>query len=101
MQLRDYDGFVGHTTIVMLRYLFLAFEQRLHDDPRTLGSLFYACSDEMKDLAVLEALQRILRLVLDKVRKSGKLAEDVLMNILNTVMSVAIDILKPPSLAHV
>ncbi|MCI5224762.1 MAG: IS4 family transposase, partial [Candidatus Electrothrix sp. AR4] len=43
-QLRDYDGLIGHITIVMSRYIFLSFEQRCHDDPRTIGSLFYACS---------------------------------------------------------
>lgn len=98
VQLRDYDGLVGHTTIVMLRYVFLIFEQRLHDDPRTLGSLFHACSDEIKDLTVLEALQRILKLALDKIRRTGELAEDVIMKILDTVMSVAIDMLKPKRL---
>ena len=54
-QLRDYDGIIGHITIVMSRYVFLAFEQRCHDDPRTLGSLFYACSEERQDLSLVEA----------------------------------------------
>ena len=38
-QLRDFDGIISHITIVMSRYVFLAFEQRCHDDPRTLGTL--------------------------------------------------------------
>jgi hypothetical protein len=97
VQLRDYDGLIGHTTIVMIRYLFLAFEQRLHDDPRTLGTLFHACVDEVKDISVLDALQRIMKLALDKVRTAGEFAEDVIMKILDAVMSVAIDMLKPPS----
>lgn len=45
-QLRYFDGIIGRITIVMSRSIFLAFEQRCHDDPRTLGSLFYACSEE-------------------------------------------------------
>jgi len=98
VQLRDYDGLIGHTTIVMLRYLFLAFEQRMHDDPRTLGTLFHACVDEVKDISVLEALQRIMKLALDKVRAAGEFTEDVIMKILDAVMSVAIDMLKPPAL---
>jgi len=99
VQLRDYDGLIGHATIVMLRYLFLAFEQRLHDDPRTLGTLFHACADEMKDLSVLDALQRIMKLALDKVRDAGEFAEDIILKILDAVMSVAIDMLKPPPLS--
>ncbi len=67
-QLRDFDGIIGHITIVMSRYVFLAFEQRCHDDPRTLGSLFYACSEEQQDLSLVEAMQRLLSLALDKVR---------------------------------
>jgi len=35
-QLRDYDGIVAHVTIAMSRYIFLAFEQRCHEDPRHL-----------------------------------------------------------------
>jgi hypothetical protein len=101
VQLRDYDGLIGHATIVMLRYLFLAFEQRLHDDPRTLGTLFHACADEMKDLSILDALQRIMKLALDKVRSAGEFAEDIIMKILDAVMSVAIDMLKPPTLTKV
>ena len=96
MQLRDYDGIIAHTTIVMIRYLFLSFEQRLHDDHRTFGSLFHACVDEMKDLSVIEALQRILTLAMDKVRKSGEFAEGVIMKILDAVMAVAVAMLKPP-----
>ncbi|MGB6971282.1 MAG: transposase [Desulfobulbales bacterium] len=101
VQLRDYDGLIGHATIVMLRYLFLAFEQRLHDDPRTLGSLFHACADEMKDLSILDALQRIMKLALDKVRSAGEFAENIIMEILDAVMSVAIDMLKPSTLTKV
>jgi len=101
VQLRDYDGLIGHATIVMLRYLFLAFEQRLHDDPRTLGTLFHACADEMKDLSILDALQRIMKLALDKVRSAGEFAENIIMEILDAVMSVAIDMLKPSTLTKV
>ena len=96
MQLRDYDGIIGHATIVLIRYLFLAVEQRFHDDHRTFGSLFHACIDEMKDLSIIEALQRILTLAMDRVRKSGEFAEGVIMKILDAVMTVAVAMLKPP-----
>ena len=42
-QLRDFDGIIGHITIVMSRYVSLAFEQRCHDDPRTAWLAIYAC----------------------------------------------------------
>lgn len=93
-QLRDYDGIVAHITIAMSRYIFLALEQRCHDDPRTLGSLFFACSDEMKDLNLFEALQRILSMAMQKIRSAGIVAEDVALALVNSIMSVAIDMLQ-------
>ena len=93
-QLRDYDGMVAHITIAMSRYIFLAFEQRCHDDPRTLGSLFFACSDEMKDLSLVEALQRILSLAMEKVRSAGVVTEDVALALVDSIMNIAIDMLQ-------
>lgn len=81
VQLRDYDVMIGHITIAMSRYIFLAFEQRCHDDPRTLGTLFFACSDELQDLSLVEALQRLLSLAMDKIRTAGIVAEDVALAI--------------------
>jgi hypothetical protein len=90
-QLRDYDGIVGHTTIVMMRYIFLAVEQRCHDDQRTIGGLFFACSKEIRDLSLIEALQRLLALVLDKVRSSGTFAEDVVIAMIDAIMGAAVE----------
>ena len=95
MQMRDYDGLISHTTIVMIRYLFLIFEQRLHVDHRSLGSLFHACIDEVKDLSFLESLQRILILAIDTVRSSGEFTERVILKIIDTVMGVAIEMFNP------
>lgn len=93
-QLRDYDGLIGHITVVMSRYIFLAFEQRCQDDPRTIGSLFHACSDELHDIDFLSALQKILAKAIEKVRSAGVIAEDVALAIIDSVMSTAIDILQ-------
>jgi hypothetical protein len=93
-QLRDFDGIIGHITIVMSRYVFLAFEQRCHDDPRTLGTLFFACSEERRDLSLVEAMQRLLSLALDKVRAAGMIAEDAVLAIIDTVMGLAVDMLQ-------
>ena len=93
-QLRDYDGIVGHTTIVMTRYIFLAIEQRCHDDQRTIGGLFFACGEEIKDLSLIEALQRLLALALDKVRSSGIFAEDVVFAMIDAIMGAAIEFIQ-------
>lgn len=56
VQLRDYDGLVAHTSLVFSRYMFLALQQRFHDDPRSIGSLYHACCSEIQDLTLVEAL---------------------------------------------
>jgi hypothetical protein len=93
-QLRDFDSIIRHITIVMSRYIFLAFEQRCHDDPRTLGTLFFACSEERRDLSLVEAMQRLLGLALNKVRAAGIIAEDAVLALVDAVMSVAVDMLQ-------
>jgi hypothetical protein len=92
--LRDYDGIVAHTTIVMTRYVFLAIEQRCHDDQRTIGGLFFACSKEIKDLSLIDALQRLLALALDKVHSSGAFAEDVVFAMIDVIMGAAIEFIQ-------
>ena len=93
-QLRDYDGIIGHTTISMVRYIFLAVEQRCHVDPKTIGSLFFACSEEIKDLSLIDALQRLLALALDRVRSSGEFAENVIIAMIDVIMGAAIDFIQ-------
>ena len=93
-QLRDYDGMIGHITIVMSRYVFLAFEQRRHDDSRTMGTLFWACCEEMKDLSLAEAMQRLLNLTIDQINSAGVVIEGVSLSIVNEIMSTAIAILQ-------
>jgi hypothetical protein len=93
-QLRDFDGIIGHITIAMCRYIFLSFEQRCHDDPRTLGTLFYACSSEIEDLNLIDAFQRILSLAMEKIRSAGSVAEDVILLLVDTVMSIAVDMIQ-------
>ena len=93
-QLRDYDGLVGHATVVMIRYMFLAFRQRLHTDQRTVGSLFHACCAEVKDLTLVEALQRLLALVIVKIRSTGELAADVISKMIDAMMGAAVELME-------
>ena len=99
-QLRDYDGLVGHVTVVMIRYMFLSFRQRLHSDQRTAGSLFHACCEEVRDLTLLEAMQRLMTLVIDKIRSTGELAEDVISKMIDAMMGAMADIMETIRRSH-
>ena len=102
IHIRDFDGLIAYTTIAMMRYLFLSYEQRLHDDPRTFGELFYACCDEIKDLSLLEALQRIITLAIHKLQNINELSEQLVQNMLDALMGSVMELfnLKMP-LTHV
>jgi hypothetical protein len=85
---------VGHITIAMTRYIFLSFEQRCHDYPRTLGTLFFACSSEMRDINLVEALKRLFSLAMEEVRSASIVAEDVVPMLVDATMSVAVSIIQ-------
>ena len=63
------------------------------DDPRTFCELFYACCDEIKDLSVLEAYQRILTLAIHKLRNNIELSEQVVQEMLEAFMGAAMEFL--------
>lgn len=72
---RDYDSLIAHSTIVMLRYIFLSLEQRRISDKRTLGLLFHSCCAEVKSLSFLAALHRILDTIAAQFEGKGMPAE--------------------------
>ena len=47
-QCRSYDSMIGHTTIVFTRYIFLAWENRKTNDPKTLGMIFMTTVQKSK-----------------------------------------------------
>jgi len=95
IQVRDFDSILAHSTIVMIRYIFLAVEQRLVSDDRTIGALFLAASDEMRDISLTEALLRILSMVRDKVRELYQTSEQLVQQIIETTMKEALALIIP------
>ena len=95
IQVRDFDSILAHSTIVMIRYIFLAVEQRLVSDDRTIGALFLAASDEMRDISLTEALLRILSMVRDKIRELYETSEQLVQQIIEATMKEAIALIKP------
>ncbi len=90
IQLRDYDGLIAHTTIVFLRYMFVAYQCRMETDQRTFGDLFYACCQEMEDISFVEALGRILALAVDHAAKLGTLGTVAARTLFEDVIRTAL-----------
>jgi hypothetical protein len=59
-QSRSYDALVAHTTIVFARYIMLELARRSAKDPRTLGTLFHAGCDELRQVSFVEAVTLLL-----------------------------------------
>lgn len=63
----SYDALTAHAAIVFTRYLMLAWEQRKHEDDRTLGELFYYFADELADITFGQSFQLIINAMLASV----------------------------------
>lgn len=90
IQCRDFDALIAHTSIVFMRYMFLAYQHRIETDSRTFGELFYACCDELADISFMESLYRILNLAGERIKRMGSLCERTIIAIFNTVMQAAL-----------
>jgi len=62
-QSRSFDALIAHATLVCCRYIMLELIKRENNDPRTLGTLFHAVCDEMRQIGFTEALALLLQLL--------------------------------------
>ncbi len=69
---RSYDSLISHTTIVFARYIVLSWQNRCSTDQRTLGGMFYELCDEISDLDWAIALQQLIELLEDTLKKGNK-----------------------------
>jgi hypothetical protein len=91
VQMRDFDGLIAHTTIALVRYIFLSYLQRLDSDPRTIGTLFRAGCDEIRDIGLMEALQRIITLVINALRKTEMISEQFIQQLFDDIMGTVLE----------
>ena len=90
IQCRDFDALVAHTSIVFMRYMFLAYQCRMQTDHRTFGDLFYACCDEVADISFMQAIYRILTLAADRLKKLDAFCERTASAFFDAVMNTAL-----------
>jgi len=91
IQCRDYDALIGHTSIVFMRYMFMAYHCRMANDHRSFGDLFYACCEEIQDISFLESLLRILTLAADRMKSIGLYCQRTFENFFYIAMDVALN----------
>lgn len=74
----SYDLLISHTTIVFSRYIVLSWQNRCHNDQRTLGGIFYELCDEVNELDWAVALQQLIELLEDALKKSNKTIQKII-----------------------
>ena len=92
---RDFDSIVAHTTIVMMRHVFLTLLKRRHDDPRTLGLLFHRCCEELEDLTFIEAFRRIQAMLADTLKQTVWWSKELCSLVTDMVVRSIIHLLHP------
>jgi hypothetical protein len=90
IQIRSYDGLIGHTSLVMVRYNILSLFQRESVDQRSFGDLFRACNEELSNITFIDALKRIMQLVMAELHKANNLSEKMINYLLDLIMGKAI-----------
>lgn len=90
IQCRTYDALIAHTSIVFMRYMFIAYQCRIETDHRTFGDLFYFCCDEVSDISFIEALYRILTLAAEQLKNIGHFCEKTASAFFDTIMETAL-----------
>lgn len=74
----SYDLLISHTTIVFSRYIVLSWQNRCHNDQRTLGGIFYELCDEVNELDWAVALQQLIELFEDALKKTNKTIQKII-----------------------
>ena len=93
IQCRDYDALIGHTSIVFMRYMFIAYHCRLSSDHRSFGDLFHACCEEIRDISFVESLLRILSATENRMKTIGALCQRTIESFFYVAMEVALNTL--------
>lgn len=89
-QARDFDAIIAHSTLAMIRYIFLSLEQRQLKDSCTLGVLFRACAKELDEISSMEALIRIFGIAVEKLQ-SQNIPAEILSAIFDTLIASALE----------
>ena len=65
----SYDAMRASVAVVFVRYLILAWEQRVNTDARTIGELFFEYAEELQEADWKEALQELLTAIIVEIDK--------------------------------
>lgn len=82
----SYDAICAHTAIVFARYMFLAMETRVEQDERTVGPLFCIISEEIAEISVAAAFEKI-QLFLTKLLRGFNSSEEEICAVFTALLA--------------
>jgi hypothetical protein len=80
---RSYDALVAHATVVCCRYIMLTLAKRTNKDPRTLGTLFHACCEELQQATFVEALALVLMFLEQVMGAATEMTRELLRSLID------------------
>ena len=83
----SYDALTAHTTVVFVRYILLALEQRSATDQRTIGALFLMMVDELADISFSQSLHLILEAMLESICEVFQASEEQCSQLMEAFVS--------------
>ena len=83
----SYDAMTAHVSVVFVRYMFLAVEQRESKDDRSIGELFYLSVDELPDVCIAEALRLLVSLFAKRLQEHSMCDEAEIQELLEVFLS--------------
>ena len=80
---RSYDALVAHAAVVCCRYIMLALAKRTNKDPRTLGTLFHACCEELQQATFAEALALVLMFLEQAMGAATEMTREIIRSLID------------------
>jgi len=79
----SFDAMTAHTAVVFARYMMLALEKRQATDQRSLGELFFLCTDEQADITWIQAFYLLIDTFMNTVADKFSLTEKMLNELMD------------------
>ena len=84
----NYDTTISSTALVFTRFIILEWVRRKNSDPHSLGKIFFLCYDDVRDIELADALEKLVSIMVDGLNNGTiQMDESVRKEILNWYVS--------------
>jgi hypothetical protein len=80
---RSYDALVAHATVVCCRYIMIALAKSTNQDPRTIGTLYHACCEELQQATFAESLALVLMFLKQALGAATEMTRELISSLID------------------